>query len=41
MTEPANDQRMPIPAVGSLRIDQERLAQLWRMTPQEPCRWTG
>src|SRR5436190_5718602 len=35
MTEPANTERTPIPAVGSLRIDQERLAQLWRMTPQE------
>jgi hypothetical protein len=35
MTEAGNDQRTPIPAVGSLRIDPERLAQLWRMTPQE------
>jgi hypothetical protein len=35
MTPPANDQRTPIPAVGSLRIDHERLAQLWRMTRQE------
>src|SRR5438067_2150774 len=35
MTEPANDRRTPIPAVGNLRIDPERLAQLSRMTPQE------
>src|SRR6188472_2203234 len=34
-TEPANDQRTPIPAVGSLHIDQERLAQLWRTTAQQ------
>jgi SAM-dependent methyltransferase len=38
MTEPANDPADAIPAVGSLRIDQERLVQLWSVTPREPCR---